>query len=259
MYVRLAFAVAAHLDSEILLVDEVLAVGDAQFQKKCLGKMEDISSKGGRTILFVSHNMGAVVELCTKAVLLKQGQVANVGPVNTVIEDYTKVLAKNESRFKPGQDTSLPCSILKLSLSSNKGVETTLFDIADEIILTITYRLRTKIEGFHLVVTLSRYAVDLLHSYDVDNMKEIPPRGPGLYQTQLRIPRMFLKAGSYSFTIVTTDQVKEYQWLNSVLSFEIEEHSQNTNRKGYRKDRHGFIISPAVWDTKKIEENDQPK
>ena len=88
MYVRLAFAVAAHLEPEILIVDEVLAVGDAAFQKKCLGKMGDVAA-GGRTVLFVSHNMAAVSSLCDKAILLAAGRVAAVGPTDQVLETYS--------------------------------------------------------------------------------------------------------------------------------------------------------------------------
>ena len=87
MYVRLAFAVAAHLEPEVLLVDEVLAVGDASFQKKCLGRMEDVASEG-RTILFVSHNMSAVANLCTHGILLNEGAVDYSGPIDTVVENY---------------------------------------------------------------------------------------------------------------------------------------------------------------------------
>lgn len=87
MYVRLAFAVAAHLESEILLVDEVLAVGDIEFQKKCLGKMGDVANEG-RTVLFVSHNMGSIVDLCTKAVLLEDGSIKKSGPPPNIVENY---------------------------------------------------------------------------------------------------------------------------------------------------------------------------
>jgi lipopolysaccharide transport system ATP-binding protein len=88
MYVRLAFAVAAHLEPEILIVDEVLAVGDAAFQQKCLGKMQEVSRKGGRTVLFVSHNTGAVVSLCDRGLLLRNGQLAQVGPAAHVVREY---------------------------------------------------------------------------------------------------------------------------------------------------------------------------
>jgi len=88
MYVRLAFAVAAHLEPEILIVDEVLAVGDAEFQKKCLGKMQEVASGDGRTVLFVSHNMGAVRRLCHSAVYMQNGQVVNLGPADQIVDQY---------------------------------------------------------------------------------------------------------------------------------------------------------------------------
>jgi lipopolysaccharide transport system ATP-binding protein len=91
MYVRLAFAVAAHLEPEILIVDEVLAVGDAQFQKKCLGKMQDVSQREGRTVLFVSHNMGAVSALCTRAILLAEGRTDTVGETTCVLKRYLEL------------------------------------------------------------------------------------------------------------------------------------------------------------------------
>lgn len=90
MYVRLAFAVAAHLEPEILIVDEVLAVGDTEFQKKCLGKMKDVSEKDGRTVLFVSHQMGAIAQLCTKTILMKHGSVVACDDTNKIIELYSK-------------------------------------------------------------------------------------------------------------------------------------------------------------------------
>lgn len=98
MYMRLAFAVAAHLEPEILLVDEVLAVGDAQFQKKCLGKMSEIS-KQGRTVLFVSHNMGAVRQLCKKSILIENGMVAKFGRTENVVNEYSSTEVSNLLRY----------------------------------------------------------------------------------------------------------------------------------------------------------------
>jgi lipopolysaccharide transport system ATP-binding protein len=92
MYVRLAFAVAAHLDSEILIADEVLAVGDVRFQQKCLGLMRDVSENQGRTVLFVSHAIGALQQLCNKGVLLEHGKVASIGDIDDVVADYQNVL-----------------------------------------------------------------------------------------------------------------------------------------------------------------------
>ncbi len=95
MYVRLAFAVAAHLEPEILVVDEVLAVGDAQFQKRCLGKMQNVAQQEGRTVLFVSHNMTAIKSLCTRGVLLEKGRVAQVGEVGAVVNSYLQKATAN--------------------------------------------------------------------------------------------------------------------------------------------------------------------
>lgn len=100
MYVRLAFAVAAHLEPEILIVDEVLAVGDAEFQKKCLGKMKDVSLNEGRTVLFVSHNLEAVQNLCAHAVLLNQGKMAAVGGVHQVIREYMQLFISSNKHVE---------------------------------------------------------------------------------------------------------------------------------------------------------------
>jgi lipopolysaccharide transport system ATP-binding protein len=99
MYVRLAFAVAAHLEPEILIVDEVLAVGDAQFQKKCLGKMHDVADKEKRTVLFVSHNMGAIAQLCSRCIILVKGQVAFNGSPEAAIEKYSRLGQSDQATF----------------------------------------------------------------------------------------------------------------------------------------------------------------
>jgi len=105
MYVRLAFAVAAHLEPEILIVDEVLAVGDAQFQKKCLGKMEDVAEKEGRTILFVSHNMAAVEKLCENGIFLRQGQIMFEGTKSETITQYlSSVSSEMDTSLKDRKD-----------------------------------------------------------------------------------------------------------------------------------------------------------
>ena len=106
MYVRLAFAVAAHLESEILIVDEVLAVGDAEFQKKCLGKMGDVSKGEGRTVLFVSHNMSSISKLCNTGILLKKGELIEQGPVSNIINLYSQDLITSE-QVSPNYDKKI--------------------------------------------------------------------------------------------------------------------------------------------------------
>lgn len=123
MYMRLAFAVAAHLEPEILIVDEVLAVGDAQFQKKCLGKMEEVG-KEGRTILFVSHNMGAVEQLCTSGILLEKGKVKTIGnDVSAIIKKYT---------FDSNHDLEMSCWVNSGKEFINPWFKPTIMSITDE-------------------------------------------------------------------------------------------------------------------------------
>ncbi len=121
MYVRLAFAVAAHLEPEILIVDEVLAVGDAEFQKKCLGKMGDVAHEG-RTVLFVSHNMAAVRKLCTKGILLEHGNIVETGTADAIVEAYSSRNIPMQD-FKPIKINSLGMEIQKIALNeNNEGV-----------------------------------------------------------------------------------------------------------------------------------------
>lgn len=142
MYVRLAFAVAAHLEPEILIVDEVLAVGDAEFQKKCLGKMKDVSEKDGRTVLFVSHNMEAIQNLCTHAILINEGRVQVDGTVPEVIKSYMKgfVSTKNLVRFQiedaPGTSD---IRLLKASVSHTEVQPQEYFSTADPLLFEFDF------------------------------------------------------------------------------------------------------------------------
>ena len=138
MYVRLAFAVAAHLESEILIVDEVLAVGDAEFQKKCLGKMGDVSKGEGRTVLFVSHNMGAIDTLCTKAILLEKGLVAAMGKTKDITSLYFNNNNQEEGSFDIGRsDNNEEVVIKKVKLLNQEGVLTRNFEFGDSITVEI--------------------------------------------------------------------------------------------------------------------------
>lgn len=137
MYVRLAFAVAAHLDPEILIVDEVLAVGDAAFQKKCLGKMKDVSSEG-RTVLFVSHNMGAIKALCTSGILLENGRVKEAGDMDKVIEKYFKKEEGAEGHFSPVKfDRNDKVVVEEVIISNQKGVKTESYLVGDDLVVEL--------------------------------------------------------------------------------------------------------------------------
>ncbi len=131
MYVRLAFAVAAHLESEILIVDEVLAVGDAEFQKKCLGKMGEVSKGEGRTVLFVSHNMAAVQSLCGKGILLENGNIIKVGTVTEVLSQYSNPNRKTSKFTNPNSFDSI--RIFEVNLSENQKFLECLVELNPEL------------------------------------------------------------------------------------------------------------------------------
>jgi lipopolysaccharide transport system ATP-binding protein len=143
MYVRLAFAVAAHLEPEILIVDEVLAVGDAEFQKKCLGKMKDVAGQG-RTIFFVSHNMDAIRNLCQRGIWLKNGQLNGDGPSAEIVDSYfNSATDKNSFSFS---SASYGLTIEKVVLRNGDGNETNQFRPGDDLIVEISYNTQMRLE-----------------------------------------------------------------------------------------------------------------
>jgi len=204
MYVRLAFAVAAHLEPEILLVDEVLAVGDAAFQKKCLGKMSNVA-KGGRTVLFVSHNMSAVRRLCERALYLSSGELKMDGPIETVINEYLyeKDYANEFYSSKNfGNERVLgndDIKIKKIELISEKGSDQSSFSINEAFEIIITYEIFRIQSNFHYYARI--YTEDgtlAFCSADWDGGEVVnTEKKCGVYQTSLHIPGHFLNHGKY--------------------------------------------------------------
>jgi lipopolysaccharide transport system ATP-binding protein len=150
MYVRLAFAVAAHLEPEILVVDEVLAVGDAEFQKKCLGKMSTVA-RSGRTVLFVSHNMGAVRGLCSRAIWLNQGAVMKEGDVNSVVEAYLAPTAVNSVRLT---NPAYGFTVIDVVLRNSSGESTQQFYPGDDLYVDLIYDARQQIRRPYLYLVV---------------------------------------------------------------------------------------------------------
>ncbi|MBS1488662.1 MAG: ABC transporter ATP-binding protein [Bacteroidetes bacterium] len=150
MYVRLAFAVAAHLEPEILIVDEVLAVGDAQFQKKCLGKMEDVSKNEGRTVLFVSHDLNAVHKLCSVGVLLNNGSIYYAGAINKVIESYvshSKNISSNYVRIGTGE-----IQLIDIIFLNENGVELTELSTEQAVVVKMKCKANRSMKGVQFAV-----------------------------------------------------------------------------------------------------------
>ncbi len=155
MYVRLAFAVAAHLEPEILIVDEVLAVGDFAFQKKCLGKMHDVAAGDGRTILFVSHNLSALTQLCSRAVLLENGLVTSVGPVKEIVENYLKAgLTHNPAQAHFPIDIHKPFQYISAEVCHADGTLGSDFSCDEPVTIRLRFEMRKPSLSPMLVVSL---------------------------------------------------------------------------------------------------------
>ena len=164
MYVRLAFAVAAHLDADIMVIDEVLAVGDARFQQKCLGKMEEASTKEGRTVLFVSHNMTAVKNLCSRAILFEGGRLTADGETSRVVHDY---LANQQGVLSGSVAHDDDVGIEKVVLRNSRGEQTSEFAPGSDLSIELTYVAKYKINRPSFWVTVgstegSHFAANML-------------------------------------------------------------------------------------------------
>ncbi len=201
MYVRLAFSVAAHMEPDILLVDEVLAVGDAEFQKKCLGKMEEITKGEGRTIIFVSHNMGAIEQLCNRCVLLKDGKIMKTGPTSEIIDFY---LNKDKdlssiTEYRPDRDKE--AQITKISILNFEGKPSTQISMNKNFIIDIEYVVFRVSPDVMLNCIFFKDDDLLLNWSDADNMGTLLEYKPGTYKTSVSIPHSIFNTGYYSLEI----------------------------------------------------------
>lgn len=252
MFVRLAFAVAAHLEPEILFVDEVLAVGDAAFQKKCLGKMQDVA-QSGRTVVLVSHSMGAIAELCTHGVLLDAGSVVYSGPVGPAIEGYGRLIQKSQSNFSFDQQVWRPVNIVAARSLSKDGKPASLFDLSDDIRLEFDYQVNEPQFGLQLSFSISRNFIEIVRTFDTDVLESpLHANETGLYRCSTTIPGRFLKAGHYTITVNAGTPQAVIQEVDSAISFDIEELYENNTNRGYRRERPGFVLFPGTWKTEQI-------
>jgi len=243
MYVRLAFAVAAHLEPEILIVDEVLAVGDAQFQKKCMGKMESVGSEG-RTILFVSHNMAAIKTLCGKGIVLSKGKMIYQGGVEGAVDQYlgSNDLYNNDDQWEdiaeaPGNEN------IRLKSISVKPVEGAVLDIDSGVRIEI--RFYSTVENANLGTTMYLWTIDgicvfesgILFTKNKDSKE-------GFYKVTVEIPPHLLNAGIYKITqVFGRDQRHLLFKIDDVVSFELE---NTATGRGSNMNRSPGVIRPML-------------
>jgi lipopolysaccharide transport system ATP-binding protein len=213
MFMRLAFSVAAHLEPDILIVDEVLAVGDAAFQKKCLGKLGDVGAEG-RTVVFVSHNMSAVNQLCSRAIVLDKGRLLLDGEPGATIDSYLTRFAgaTAETRFEP--DDSSPASLVSLTTCTTDGRPTAQFANDQSVVLQAEFEVRERLEDARLWAWL--YSADgtwLVGSTDAEANPAAPSvREPGRYVANFSVPSHVLNEGAYQFRFMIAQYRAMRRW-----------------------------------------------
>lgn len=248
MYVRLAFGVAAHLQSEILIVDEVLAVGDAEFQKKCLGKMGEVSTSEGRTVLFVSHNMPAVKSLCNSGILLVDGKLENYSEVDTICNQYLDYNKNLQSSFAPDSLTAVGdnnVKLLKLKIVNINREDIDTIYITTAFGVFIEYEIENdlyKPDISFLISTANDEKV--FHS-----VHETGDYSVGVHKWVVWIPPNLLNDREYVFTLGITTSNPVYIHLQHSISFKVyEDYASVTRNNSYNGKFHGVVRPQLTWE-----------
>lgn len=246
MYVRLAFSVAAHMEPDILLVDEVLAVGDAEFQKKCLGKMEEVTQQAGRTIIFVSHSMSAIQTLCKKTVFLKNGRVKAFGDTREVIEKYLGGQEESSAVYDFPRAKQKDVHIRRISLLGADQEPNWRLPISEKAFIKVDFEVLRPIR--QSIVYLWIYAAGeiLLSASNADKDGKLVDFQPGVYSSIIEIPAFLLNIGSYFFDIrIQQPFVEDFDYqLN--IPFEIID-QDNPRTEIFRGKNMGKIASQLTF------------
>lgn len=250
MYIRLAFAVAAHLEPEVLVIDEVLAVGDYQFQQKCLGKMKDVSQEG-RTVLFVSHNMSAVSQLCTRGILLKDGQISEVGDINKVISAYMAI-HRTDTPYVSLIDYDLRSGNGKLRFNSI-GIRDTDreyrqdFELGEDIIITFEVAVKVPIDSICFsIILFTSDGIRLCNMIDIDsNVTFKISAATENIEVVLKDVRLY--PGTYHISLWGGDVsgFELYDHVNECMSFNIVNGGKLTQRSLPRQS--GLLFWTPEW------------
>jgi lipopolysaccharide transport system ATP-binding protein len=241
MYVRLAFAVAAHLQPEVLFVDEVLAVGDAAFQRKCLRKMRDVANQS-RTIILVSHNMAAITRLCKYVVWIERGRVRDIGPAPDVVMQYLSLDQQDAAELKYGDDApgSDYVRLRSLRLRDEQGHVTAAFRHRSSQTIEVEYDVLRPTASARIGFALTTHdGLEILTSRDADYQPEILERSPGTYVATCTIPAGFLRRGQYALSFgCDTPKIQTHFRLDRALVFRVEDVVQ----EGEEVDRGGGLV-----------------
>jgi len=247
MYVRLAFAVAAHLDPEILIVDEVLAVGDAEFQKKCLGKMGDVAGEG-RTVLFVSHNMGAITTLCSRTLLISNGQISEDGNTDEVIRRYlvNRIESNGLLNFENEKPSGKKVYINKITLKDDRDMITSQFSMGEKASFEFEITANEIVSQLSICFYIkTATGIPVIHTFNQDagvQFKNVI----GNKKIRVDITEMLLYPGDYSLSLWIGDLIGNgFDHKKDCLSFQVIE-SKRTHRRNLSWN-YGLFMCKAHW------------
>ncbi len=268
MQLRLAFSIAAHIEPDIILVDEVLAVGDILFQDRCLKKMKDLL-RAGRTILYVSHNLPSIANLCDRAIILDKGRVISDGPAKTVVAEYIKIAAENEQAGKKDDDygmnplkeykLSKDVTLSKVSISQNgQDCSGSSIDIAKSAEIEICYKVTKSglkvVPGLHIhdewdnpiLATIDSDGVAVNHGKSVSNT----PHQKGYYVARCEFPANFFNDKRYSITVVLLELPNtNFVFKRNALAFEVLDSGEMRKSSRYYGEWMGVVRPKLLWHT----------
>jgi lipopolysaccharide transport system ATP-binding protein len=262
MYVRLAFAVAAHLEPEILIVDEVLAVGDMSFQKKCLGKMEDISRKGRRTVLFVSHNMSAVSTLCQRVIVLNDGAIIFNGATDEAIRRYAgqsqavaearvDLAARKVERYGAKEYACLR----SLELLNAGGISSTILQMGEKAMFRLAIDILKPSDDFEIGIVITNFQGVAVH-YLVSGWEGLHSiRELGLHLVEVELPSVYLFPGEYQINVWIAIRGQYYDdAVHEALRFSVEEGRVNPHPTYFSRFSKGSqVYTPSHWKVSKLD------
>ncbi len=265
MQVRLAFAVAAHLQPEILLVDEVLAVGDAEFQQKCLGKMHDVTREG-RTVIFVSHNLAAVRSLCSRAIVLEKSRLVYDGDTDEAVERYLGRVGHRDAAVVEGDQLEQRLSKRRLygdqpffrcdriAVLDGQGLPASSFRSDEEITVEVGFTVFRQVPSLRLLVTLTDgNQVPVLRTENIDDpdLEEAVPLEPGSYRSTVVLPRCLFGEGRFDLNVSLIAEVNHVLDYAGVVELEIRfaGHGANMRGKAYLRPQLSWqtsVVGPEI-------------
>jgi lipopolysaccharide transport system ATP-binding protein len=258
MRLRLGFAVAAHMEPDVLFVDEVLAVGDAEFQKKCLNAMDDLRS-GGRTVLFVSHNMAAIENLCPRTLWIDAGRLREDGPSDKVIAGYLATFSESQRtgydlEHVHGRSGNGAARYTRLEFMDDTGIPAAVFRCGRPFRARLHYRCHERIRGPHF--TLAVYSEMGTRVFTISTWHAgyfVPSIDPGEGFIDLRIDNLLLQPSRYYLSLSISSTGQWYDRLEHCVAIDVEESNLNDNQGRGVHSRWGLVYVPSSWSMAGVE------